>query len=87
MKANASVSSECLVEVQEGPEVYWERLNQYEEQGLEKLKQLKGKRRAERKEPIKKKTTHSHKRVSRTDPEAGHMKRPGKPEGPYYLVT
>ena len=86
MKANASVSSECLVEVQEGPEVYWERLNQYEEQGLEKLKQLKGKRRAERKEPIKKKTTHSHKRVSRTDPEAGHMKRPGKPEGPYYLV-
>lgn len=86
MKANASVSSECLVEVQEEPEVYWERLNQYEEQGLEKLKQLKGKRRAERKEPVKKKTTHSHKRVSSTDPEAGHMKRPGKPEGPYYLV-
>lgn len=86
MKANASVSSECLVEVQEEPEVYWERLNQYEEQGLEKLKQLKGKRRAERKEPVKKRTTRSHKRVSRTDPEAGHMKRPGKPEGPYYLV-
>ena len=86
MKANASVSSECLVEVQEEPEVYWERLNQYEEQGLEKLKHLKGKRRAERKEPVKKRTPRSHKRVSRTDPEAGHMKRPGKPEGPYYLV-
>ena len=86
MKANASVSSEYLVEVQEEPEVYWERLNQYEEQGLEKLRQLKGKRRAERKEPIKKKNTCSRKRVSRTDPEAGHMKRPGKPEGPYYLV-
>ena len=74
MKANASVSSEYLVEVQEEPEVYWERLNQYEEQGLEKLKQLKGKRRAERKEPIKKKNTRGHKRVSRTDPEAGHIK-------------
>ena len=85
MKANASVSSECLVEVQEEPEVYWERLNQYEEQGLEKLKQLKGKRRAERKEPVKKKTTRSHKRVSRTDPEAGHMKRPGKPNAFCYL--
>ena len=24
-----------------------------------------------------------HKRVSRTDPEAGHMKRPEKPEGQY----
>ena len=27
----------------------------------------------------------SHKRVSRTDPEAGHMNRPGKPVGPHYL--
>ena len=34
---------------------------------------------------IKRDKRRSHKRVSRTDPEAGHMKRPGKPRGQYYL--
>ena len=34
---------------------------------------------------IKRDKRRSHKRVSRTDPEDGHIKRPGKPRGQYYL--
>ena len=78
VKANASRASEELVEITEAPGVYWERLDDYEEEGLEELERRTGKRR--------KKRTKQHKRVSRTDPEAGHMKRPGKPEGPHYLA-
>lgn len=37
VKANASGKSEYLVEVPEEPGVYWERLDVYEEEGLEKL--------------------------------------------------
>ena len=86
MKANAAVSSEELVEIKEAPGVYWERLDAYEEEGLEKLKEKTGKRRKKRVKQIKKTIRRSHKRVSHTDPDAGHMKRPGKPEGPQYLV-
>lgn len=60
--------------------------NAYEEEGLEKLKEKTGKRRKKRVKQIKKTIRRSHKRVSHTDPDAGHMKRPGKPEGPQYLV-
>ncbi|NBK79893.1 IS1182 family transposase, partial [bacterium D16-76] len=42
MKANAAVSSEELVEIKEAPGVYWERLDAYEEEGLEKLKEKTG---------------------------------------------
>ena len=86
MKANAAVSSEELVEIKEAPGVYWERLDAYEEEGLEKLKKKTGKRREKRVKQVKKSRRRSHKRVSRTGPDAGHMKRPGKPEGPCYLV-
>lgn len=85
VKANASRASEYLVEMPEEPGVYWERLDSYEEEGLEELAKRTGKRRKKRTKQIKKDTRRSHKRVSRTDPEAGHMKRPGKPEGQYYL--
>ena len=85
VKANASRASEYLVEMPAEPGIYWERLDAYEEEGLEKLAQKTGKRRKKRTKQIKKGSGRTKKRVSRTDPEAGHMKRPGKPEGPHYL--
>lgn len=86
MKANASRASEELVELPEEPGVYWERLDVYEEDALERLAKKSGRRRQKRTKQIKKDSRRSHKRVSRTDPESGHMKRPGKPEGPHYLA-
>lgn len=86
VKANASRESEELVEMPESPGTYWERLDAYEEEGLEELKRRTGKRRQMRTRQIKKDSRRTKKRVSRTDPEAGHMKRPGKPEGQYYLT-
>lgn len=85
MKANASRASEELVEMPEEPGAYWERLDAYEEEGLEELKRRTGKRREKRTKQIKKDNRRSRKRISRTDPESGRMKRPGKPEGPHYL--
>ena len=86
VKANASRSSEYLAEMREEPGAYWERLDAYEEEGLEELERRTGKRRKQRTKQIKKDSRRSHKRVSRTDPESGHMKRPGKPRGPHYLA-
>ena len=85
VRANASRTSEELVEVVEEAGVYWEKLDAYEEEGLERLAAQIGKRRKKRVKQIKRDNRRSHKRVSRTDPEAGHLKRPGKPEGPHYL--
>ena len=85
VKANASRASEELVELPEAPGVYWERLDGYEEAALETLAQKTGHRRKKRTKQIKRDSRRTHKRVSRTDPEAGHMKRPGKPEGQHYL--
>ena len=85
VRANASRTSEELVEVVEEAGVYWEKLDAYEEEGLERLAAQTGKRRKKRTKQIKRDNRRSHKRVSRTDPEAGHLKRPGKPEGPHYL--
>ena len=86
VKANASRASEELVEITEAPGVYWERLDDYEEEGLEELERRTGKRRKKRVKQLKRDNRRSHKRVSRTDPDAGHLKRPGKPEGPHYLA-
>ena len=85
VKANASRASEKLVEIVEEAGVYWERLDTYEEEGLERLAAQTGKRRKKRTKQIKRDSRRTHKRISRTDPEAGHLKRPGKPEGPHYL--
>ena len=85
VKANASRASEELVELTEEPGVYWERLDAYEEEGLEELARRTGKRRPKRTKQLKKDSRHTKKRVSRTDPEAGHLNRPGKPRGPHYL--
>lgn len=85
VKANASRASEEQIEMPESPGAYWKRLDTYEEEGLEELKRRTGKRREKRTRQIKKDSRRTKKRVSRTDPEAGHMKRPGKPQGQYYL--
>ena len=86
VKANASWASEELVELPESPGVYWERLDTYEEEGLEELERRTGKRRKKRVKQIKKDRRQTRKWVSRTDPESGHMKRPGKPRGQHYLA-
>lgn len=85
VKANASRASEREIDVEEEAGNYWERLDAYEEEGLEELKRQTGKRRAKRTKQVKKDKRRSRKRVSGTDPEAGYMKRPGKPSGFYYL--
>lgn len=85
VKANASRASEHLVEVREEPGAYWERLDAYEEEGLAELEHRTGKRRKKRVKQIKRDKRRSHKRVSRTDPEASHMKHPGKLRGQYYI--
>lgn len=85
VKANASRSSEYLVDIAEEPGVYWERLDVCEEAGLAELERKTGKRRQKRTKQIKKNNRRTKKRVSRTDPESGYMKRPGKPLGMHYL--
>lgn len=88
VKANASMASEELVETPDGPGAYWKRLDAYEEEGRKELERRRGKKLRpgkQRRKCIKKCGRRSHKRVSRTDPEAGHMNRPGKPVGQHYL--
>ena len=85
VKANASRTSEELVELVEEPGVYWERLDNYEEEGANELERQTGKRRKKRTRQLKKDRRQTKKRVSRTDPEAGYMSRPGKPKGQHYL--
>jgi len=86
VKANASRASEEQVEILEEPGAYWERLDTYEEEGLAELERKSGRRRKARTKQIKRDRRQTKKRVSRTDPEAGHMKRPGKPRGQHYLA-
>lgn len=85
VKACASRASEYLKEVEEEPGVYWERLDQYEEQAQEELEEKTGRRQKKRIKQIKRDRRYPHKRVSRTDPEAGYLNRPGKPKGMHYL--
>lgn len=85
VKANASRSSEYLVELEEEAGLYWDRLDEYEEKAAEELARRTGKKHRKRVKQIKKDRRRSHRRVSRTDPEAGYMDRPGKPKGMHYL--
>ncbi len=86
VKANASRASEELVEISEAPGAYWEQLDAYEEEGLETLAGQTGKRRKKRTKQVRRDNRRTKKRVSRTDPESGHLNRPGKPRGPAYLA-
>jgi len=85
VKANASRASEYLVETEKEAGVYWDRLDSYEEEAQEVLEHRTGIKRKKRTKQVKKVRRRSHKRVSRTDPEAGYMNRPGKPLGMHYL--
>lgn len=85
VKARASRASEYLVEAEEEPGVYWERLDAYEETAQEELERKTGHRGRKRVKQIKRDRRCTHRQVSRTDPEAGYLKRPGKPRGMYYL--
>ena len=92
VKANASRASEHLVEAAEKPGAYWERLDQFEEEGLEELEKKVSpgktgrKRRQKRTKPVRGNYRYDKKWVSRTDPESDHLNRPGKPQGPHYLA-
>ena len=81
VRANASRASEELVEVAEEAGVYWERLDDYEEEGLEELERRTGKRRKKRTKQIKRDNRRSHKRVSRTDPGGGSSEASGEAGG------
>lgn len=85
VKANASCASECLVEVQEEPGAYWEWPDAYEEKGLTELGCRTGKRRKKRVKQTKRDKRRCHKQVSRTGPEVGHKKCPGKSREQDYL--
>ena len=54
------------MELPESPGVYWERLDTYEEEGLEELERRTGKRRKKRVKQIKKDRRQTRKWVSRT---------------------
>ena len=85
IKANASKKSEITVQVEKQAIAYWERLDKYEEAEREKL-ESEGKIKPKKyrlKTPAKTKTVS--KTVSKTDPDAGRLNRPGKPEGMHYL--
>ena len=85
VKANASKKSEIKVQVEKQAVAYWERLDKYEE--TERLKlENEGKIKPKKyrlKTPAKTKTVS--KTVSETDPDAGRLCRPAKPEGMHYL--
>ena len=85
IKARASQASMHLVDAEEGPGAYWERLDAYEEQAQADLERKTGIQRKKRVRQVKRRMKHPQRRVSRTDPDAGYLNRPGKPHGMYYL--
>ena len=85
IKASASKESICLIEASEEPGIYWEKLDKYEEQALDELRVKTGQRRKRRTKQLNKYRRHPQKQVSKTDPDAGYLKRSGKPRGMYYL--
>jgi transposase len=85
VKANASRRTEYTVRVEREAAWYMERLDRYEaleRSALESWGKIRPKRLRYRK---KAEPERVEKRVSATDPEAGFLKRPGKPEGMHYL--
>ncbi len=85
VKASASASSVSLVAAEDSPGTYWERLDAYEGLAQEELERKIGKRGRQRTRQVKRRRKQPHRRVSRTDPDAGYLNRPGKPHGMHYL--
>ena len=85
VKANASKKSEYKVQVEKEAAWYMERLDKYEAMEREKLESrgiIKPKKEGQKEE---KKQELISKTVSDSDPEAGRLNRPSKPEGMHYL--
>ncbi len=85
VKASASPEAMYLKYVEVSPGTYWELLDAYEEQAQEELERKTGNRGRKRAKQIKRRTRCPQRRVSRTDPDAGYLNRPGKPHGMHYL--
>lgn len=79
VKANASKTSKEKVEIEHSTEEYFKRLDAYEAEERKRL----GMPEIVRKPPKPKKTEQTK---STTDPDAGWLCRPGKPEGFHYLA-
>ena len=85
VKANASKKSEIKMQVEKEAAAYWERLDRHEEaerrklEGEGKIKPKKYRLKTKAQPKVVEKT------VSKTDPDAGRLNRPGKPEGMHYL--
>ena len=84
VKANASAKKSIRVTVQEETKHYMERLDFYEGQERQRLEQS-GAIPPKRKSRAPKEKHPIEKTISPADPEAGMLKRPGKPTGPHYL--
>jgi transposase len=85
VKANASKKSEIKVQVEKESSAYWERLDKYEQIERERL-EAEGKiKPLKKREKTKTKPKTAEKTISTTDPYAGRLNRPGKPDGMHYL--
>jgi len=83
IKANASKKSELRMTVERETAWYMDDLDRYETAERERLTgQIKPKRTHPQPQV---RTEYVEKSISITDPEAGRLNRPGKPEGPHYL--
>jgi len=81
VKAFASKRSEFGIMVEKEAAWYIERLEQHEVLERKRFNMPKQERRQTEPESSR----HVKKTISATDPEAGRLNRPGKPEGPHYL--
>ena len=84
IKANASSRKNIKVMVEKEAGSYLERLDAYEEQERSRLEEM-GMIKPQRKRRRPEGKVMVEKTVSTTDPDAGMMHRPGKPEGMHYL--
>ena len=84
IKANASAKKNIKVIAQREANTYMQRLDFYEEQERCHLEK-DGRIRPKRKSRALKEKLPAEKPINPTDPEAGMLKRPGKPAGPHYL--
>lgn len=84
IKANASFKKNIRVMAEKEAAGYMERLDFYEAQERSRL-EASGAIKTQRKGRGKKERMKVEKTVNTTDPEAGMMRRPGKPEGMHYL--
>jgi IS5 family transposase len=84
VKAYASFKKNTRILAEKETTDYMERLDRYEAQERERL-ETSGAIQPQRAGRVNKKVKKAEKTVSTTDPEAGMLRRPGKPEGMHYL--